>query len=221
MNPTHLKKYSHPKYNEEMIADFKSKADTFLDESYKHFQPSTQMFDHEWTCGILIIKAPTVTKLTTVSQTTAAVKAYYKSFESYYFLLIANIFLHLEEYCANPKYVNGPAYLRQLLFTFEEQSVTGTYTVSPISEVGLKLEAFKKTYPELDFDPTKFDNTTIRACIKYYAGIPDSNGGKTNKTHKRVKSIKRIKSIKSIKSIKRIKRKSNKSNKTHKRNKRK
>jgi hypothetical protein len=223
---------SRQKYNQLMISNFKNKGmvDNFLTESYKRFTKveNKTTLDDEWLCNIYIIKRDA----NDIKNKDGRIIGYhYNEYESYYFLLIANIFLHLEEYCAKYGKDYGIDYARsfliQVLTSFEEQSVTGTYTVPTSSEVGLKLKAFKETYPELYFDPTKFDNTTIKVFLTKMKPIGDesvvvgskSHGGKSNKTHKRVKrktnkTNKTNKTHKRVKSVKRIKRKSNK---THKR----
>jgi hypothetical protein len=208
----HLQRFRHRKYNPVEIEKFKPAADEFLEVSYPYFNTETKSsFADEWLCDMYRIKQDANDIF---DPKTNRVNAAYDEYESYYFLLIANIFLHLEEYYEQ----YGYDYLYIMLFLFDQLSVTGSYTVPPDSEVGIKLQAFKETYPKLDFDETKLDNSTIFACLKQLAGI---SGGKSNKTHKRVKrkTNKTNKRVKSVKSIKSIKRKSNKTHKTHKRNK--
>lgn len=204
----HLQRFRHRKYNPVEIEKFKPAADEFLAVSYSYFNTETKSsFADEWLCDMYRIKQDAND---IIDPKTKRVNAAYDEYESYYFLLIANIFLHLEEYYEQ----YGYDYLYIMLFLFDQLSVTGSYTVPPDSEVGIKLQAFKETYPNLDFDETKLDNSTIFACIKQLAGI---SGGKRNKTHKRIKR----KTNKTHKRVKSVKRKSNKTHKRNKRNKRK
>ena len=186
-NPKHIAECAHPfHYCMADIAVFKSNTDQFLYDSFQIYKENEGNFSHTW---LSKISARTGDEQTQFAQFT------YTKFDSFYFMFLANLLLHFEDYITNPKY-NYPAYfLISLLQAFESNDATGLFKVAPDSVFAKQLERYGVR------EPTYVGNTTIQECIKNYASESHAGGSKKRKrsTRKRKTSKRKTSNRKSSK----------------------
>lgn len=148
----HLIQYSHDprKYNEELVDKFKPFAERFLALSFpaQTRKDNIGIFIVDWYIKINIIKEND-----------------YTNFDSYYFLLLANIMINLDEYMEN----FGPIFLLSILAGFEESGVTGLWAIGkknglPLVDAIIKYK-LQNTYTK-NTVIDHFGNTVIGLCIK-------------------------------------------------------
>jgi hypothetical protein len=174
-NPPHIAECAHPfHYCTDDIAVFKSNTDQFLNDSYQIYNENKGNFSLPW---LSKVSARTGDEQTQFAQFT------YTKFDSFYFMFLANLLLHFEDYITNPKY-NYPSYfLTSLLQAFESNDATGLFKVAPDSIFAQKLASYKVR------EPTYVGNTTIQECIKNYASDESHAGGtKSRRKSKKSKS---------------------------------
>lgn len=148
----HLIQYSHDprKYNEDLVDKFKPFAERFLALSFpaQTRKDNIGIFIVDWYIKINIIKEND-----------------YTNFDSYYFLLLANIMINLDEYMEN----FGPIFLLSILAGFEESGVTGLWEIGkknglPLVDAIIKYK-LQNTYTK-NTVIDHFGNTVIGLCIK-------------------------------------------------------
>lgn len=148
----HLIQYSHDprKYNEELVDKFKPFAERFLALSFpaQTRKDNIGTFIVDWYIQITIIKVND-----------------YTNFDSYYFLLLANIMINLDEYME----IFGPIFLLSILAGFEESGVTGLWAIGrknglPLVDAIIKYK-LQNTYTK-NTVIDHFGNTVIGLCIK-------------------------------------------------------
>jgi hypothetical protein len=155
-NPAHFEECSHSiHYCEGDIKAFKPDTDKFLDNSFEIYNIEYQNFSQAWHTKI---------SARTGDESTQFAQSDYRKHDSFYFLLLANIMTHLEEYITN----YGTDFLIFLLGTFESDDATGFYTLDdktkpPKSAISQKLKNCGVREWWL------LGNTTIKECVKNMA----------------------------------------------------
>ena len=176
-NPFHFTECSHPKqYCEGDIAIFKEDTDNFIANSFTIYNKSEHInksLSKPWYDRIKNQPEKTIDQFS---------QSNYKIYNSFYFLLLANIALHLDEYI--DQYTSK--FMSILLFSLEDSGVTGLFQVKSKSTIGTILLGCEV---RIDNGKLYLSNTTLKECIKNKEEEESTAGGGI-KTIKR-KTIKR------------------------------
>jgi hypothetical protein len=147
-NPEHFKEFSHPsnKYSDGDIAAFKDDTDRFLSLSYRIYEQNGGQFSDAWISKI---------SARTGDDNTQFAQSEYDKYDSFYFLLLANIIMNLGKY----EQIYTPEFLKYLLISFESADATGLFDVNRDSTIARKLSEYGVEEFWL------LSNTTILASI--------------------------------------------------------
>jgi hypothetical protein len=152
-NSEHFSKCSHPiRFCKGDIAAFKPNTDRFLSNSLKIYKANKNDFSLEWLREVGARRGDESIQLA---------QSNFKKYDSFYFLLLANIIINLEDYVDNQHYT--PKFLYNLLRTFESADATGLFKVDKESEIAKKLKSGGLD----DQESLLLGNTTIQKCIEH------------------------------------------------------
>ena len=184
-NREHFEKCAHPfHYCAGDIAEFKQNTDYFLAKTFKIYQhhhehvKTNALFSDEWISEVGARRGDTTLQLA---------QSDFSRYDSFYFYLLANIMINLEEYV--DKYT--PKFLYDLLGTFESADATGLFKLNKESPIAQKMASCGLDAVE----SLLLSNTTIQKCIKnenlvHYNKV-ELNGGKKKTIRRGRKTIRR------------------------------
>ena len=178
-NSEHFSKCSHPiRFCKGDIAAFKPNTDRFLSNSLKIYKANKNDFSLEWLREVGARRGDESIQLA---------QSNFKKYDSFYFLLLANIIINLEDYVDNQHYT--PKFLYNLLRTFESADATGLFKVDKESEIAKKLKSGGLD----DQESLLLGNTTIQKCIEHlyptrYNKMNSSGGKKSTRKKSKSKS---------------------------------